>query len=197
MGGEREVGAIGSMARAVQVAPALGKVELRRPSRLSGRLLCHAQSSAAMLRSRLASSLARSVPASAVAAAAPAVGARVASPLARSAPTPRLARSVQTTADSTSLVDHGEESIKVKLHEEYFKAHRCDAPALELEVQKQQLVDIYREMVQCVRQAVDQLDSKLTPMRSAGCAAWRWPQTRCAAANRVHGPRLPPLPSPR
>ncbi|GAA5988643.1 hypothetical protein JCM10908_003652 [Rhodotorula pacifica] len=88
-----------------------------------------------MLRSRIASTLARS-------AAAP-------SPLAQW--TPRLARSVQTTADSASLIDHGEDSIKVKLHEEYFKAHRCETPGLELEVPKQQLVDIYREMVQMRR----------------------------------------------
>lgn len=79
---------------------------------------------------------------------------RIASTLARSGVaqwTPRvpvLARSVQTTADSASLIDHGEDSIKVKLHEEYFKAHRCETPGLELEVPKQQLVDIYREMVQ-------------------------------------------------
>ncbi|POY72964.1 hypothetical protein BMF94_3950 [Rhodotorula taiwanensis] len=82
---------------------------------------------------------------------------RIASTLARSGVaqwTPRvpvLARSVQTTADSASLIDHGEDSIKVKLHEEYFKAHRCETPGLELEVPKQQLVDIYREMVQMRR----------------------------------------------
>lgn len=90
-----------------------------------------------MLRSRIASTLARSA----------------AGPSASSvafAAVPRLARSVQTTADSSSLIDHGEEHVKVKLHEEYFKAHRCEPPSLELEVPKQQLVDIYREMVQFV-----------------------------------------------
>ena len=91
-----------------------------------------------MLRSRIASTLARS-------AAGPSASSSVAF-----AAVPRLARSVQTTADSSSLIDHGDEHVKVKLHEEYFKAHRCEPPALELEVPKQQLVDIYREMVQCV-----------------------------------------------
>lgn len=92
-----------------------------------------------MLRSRIASTLARS-----------AAGPSAAAPSLAFAAVPRLARSVQTTADSSSLIDHGDEHVKVKLHEEYFKAHRCEPPSLELEVPKQQLVDIYREMVQCV-----------------------------------------------
>lgn len=102
-----------------------------------------AESQTRMLRSRIASTLARSAAAGPSAAPALAV--------------PRLARSVQTTADSSSLIDHGDEHVKVKLHEEYFKAHRCEPPALELEVPKQQLVDIYREMVQFVSPSLSSL----------------------------------------
>lgn len=70
-----------------------------------------------------------------------------------------MRRSVQTTADSSSLIDHSQDSIKVQLHEEYFKAHLCDTPKLELEVSKQQLVDIYQQMVSMRRMemAADQL----------------------------------------
>jgi hypothetical protein len=121
-----------------------------------------------MLRSRIASTLARSAAAGPSAAPALAV--------------PRLARSVQTTADSSSLIDHGDEHVKVKLHEEYFKAHRCEPPALELEVPKQQLVDIYREMVQCVALPLLSLcDLMLIWMSLVGCAVWRWPLTRYAS----------------
>ncbi|GAA5908489.1 hypothetical protein JCM5296_004774 [Sporobolomyces johnsonii] len=68
-------------------------------------------------------------------------------------------RSVQTTADSASLIEHADDKIKVQLHEEYFKSHRCDTPGLELEVPKQQLVDIYQQMVSMRRMemAADQL----------------------------------------
>ncbi|GAA5977466.1 hypothetical protein JCM11641_000972 [Rhodosporidiobolus odoratus] len=72
---------------------------------------------------------------------------------------PSFTRSVQTAADGASLVDSSNESIKVQLHEEYFKSHLCDTPALELEVPKSQLVQIYTEMVQMRRMemAADQL----------------------------------------
>ncbi|GAA5967495.1 hypothetical protein JCM21900_000386 [Sporobolomyces salmonicolor] len=68
-------------------------------------------------------------------------------------------RSVQTTADSASLLEHANDKVKVQLHEEYFKSHLCDTPGLELEVPKQQLVDIYQQMVSMRRMemAADQL----------------------------------------
>jgi len=72
-----------------------------------------------------------------------------------------LSRSVQTTADSSSLISNHDSSdkVKVQLHEEYFKSHLCDTPELEMEVGKEQLVQIYQQMVSMRRMemAADQV----------------------------------------
>ncbi|GAA6030534.1 hypothetical protein JCM8097_006193 [Rhodosporidiobolus ruineniae] len=72
---------------------------------------------------------------------------------------PSLARGVQTSAVSAELIDSGKDTIKVQLHEEYFKGHLCDTPALEMEVSKEQLVKVYDDMVTMRRMemAADQL----------------------------------------
>ncbi|SGY39741.1 BQ5605_C003g02270 [Microbotryum silenes-dioicae] len=76
---------------------------------------------------------------------------RVASPL--------LARSLQTTSDSSSKIESNGDTVKVALHEDYFKSHLCDIPALEMHVSKTELVDMYRNMVLVRRMemAADQL----------------------------------------
>ncbi|BGP35977.1 alpha subunit of pyruvate dehydrogenase [Rhodotorula toruloides] len=73
--------------------------------------------------------------------------------------TPALARSVQTTADSARAIDTSGDKVKVQLHEEYFKAYRCDTPSLEMEVPKNQLIQVYKDMVEMRRMemACDQL----------------------------------------
>ncbi|GAA6009410.1 hypothetical protein JCM10207_003771 [Rhodosporidiobolus poonsookiae] len=89
----------------------------------------------------------------------PLVAARAAAPSAVRVAAPALSRSVQTAADRASLVDAGKDTVKVQLHEEYFKSHLCDTPSLELEVPKDQLVQIYKDMVEMRRMemAADQL----------------------------------------
>ncbi|SCV67236.1 BQ2448_5882 [Microbotryum intermedium] len=76
---------------------------------------------------------------------------RVASPL--------LTRSLQTTSDSSSKIDASGDTVKVALHEDYFKSHLCDIPALEMQVNKTELLDMYRNMVLMRRMemAADQL----------------------------------------
>lgn len=51
-------------------------------------------------------------------------------------------RSVQTAADKASLIenDKSSDSIKVQLHEEYFKSYLCEMPKLEMDVPKEQCV---------------------------------------------------------
>ncbi|GAA5858225.1 hypothetical protein JCM8547_005697 [Rhodosporidiobolus lusitaniae] len=72
---------------------------------------------------------------------------------------PSLSRSVQTAADKADLVDASGDNVKVQLHKEYFKSYLCDLPSLEMEVPKEQLVQIYKEMVEMRRMemAADQL----------------------------------------
>ncbi|KAK4048891.1 alpha subunit of pyruvate dehydrogenase [Microbotryomycetes sp. JL201] len=68
-------------------------------------------------------------------------------------------RSVQTVADAASVVDKAGDKIKVALSKDYFKSHLCDIPELELEVSKDTLVQMYRDMVSMRRMemAADQL----------------------------------------
>ncbi|GAA5886980.1 hypothetical protein JCM6882_009405 [Rhodosporidiobolus microsporus] len=93
----------------------------------------------------------------------PLVAARAAAPSLRTA-LPRTAgagavRSVQTSADRAKLVNSDDKTITVSLHEDYFKSHLCDTPAAELTVEKEQLVQIYKDMVEMRRMemAADQL----------------------------------------
>ncbi|ETW86345.1 hypothetical protein HETIRDRAFT_471745 [Heterobasidion irregulare TC 32-1] len=66
---------------------------------------------------------------------------------------PRLsafARSLQTAADSTQLVhplpEEGSKPFTVKLHEDSFRAYRTETPELEVQVTKDGLIKMYREM---------------------------------------------------
>ncbi|KAA1469190.1 pyruvate dehydrogenase e1 component alpha subunit [Dentipellis sp. KUC8613] len=85
---------------------------------------------------------------------------------------PRLARnlapairaaSLQTSADSTtpleSTPDEGHKPFTVKLHEESFHAYRTEPPTLEVEVTKDSLLQMYREMntMRRMEQAADAL----------------------------------------
>ena len=84
-----------------------------------------------------------------------------------SAARPILGRRLQTTADSSSLIGpipaDGDAPFQIKLHQEYFQTYRCEAPALEMEVTKNQLVDSYKMMVTMRRMemAADQVRSTL------------------------------------
>ena len=86
-----------------------------------------------------------------------------------SAARPILGRRLQTTADSSSLIGpipaDGDAPFQIKLHQEYFQTYRCEAPALEMEVTKNQLVDSYKMMVTMRRMemAADQVRSTLHP----------------------------------
>ena len=61
-----------------------------------------------------------------------------------------FARTLQTTADTTSLQGETPEShselFTVTLHEDSFVGHRCDPPSLEVEVTKESLIGMYRDM---------------------------------------------------
>lgn len=63
------------------------------------------------------------------------------------------------------MVDKSGETVKVKLHQDYFHAHRCEIPSLDMEVSKTQLVDMYREMVTMRRMemAADQVSLPRPP----------------------------------
>ncbi|KAM6500027.1 mitochondrial pyruvate dehydrogenase E1 component beta subunit [Amanita muscaria] len=58
-------------------------------------------------------------------------------------------RAIQTTADTTQLhtppSDHSQ-PFTVKLHEDSFRSHQCEKPELEVEVSKDQLLTMYRQM---------------------------------------------------
>lgn len=62
-----------------------------------------------------------------------------------------LARSLQTTADSTQLVQSIPQDpstpFSVKLHEDSFRAFNTDTPSLDVEVTKDSLLKMYKEMV--------------------------------------------------
>ncbi|KAF8470456.1 pyruvate dehydrogenase e1 component alpha subunit [Russula ochroleuca] len=62
-----------------------------------------------------------------------------------------FARSLQTAADSTQLVQRVPEGastpFSVKLHEESFRAYNTDIPSLDVEVTKDSLLKMYKDMV--------------------------------------------------
>jgi pyruvate dehydrogenase E1 component alpha subunit len=57
---------------------------------------------------------------------------------------------LQTTADTTSIQgeapDSKSEPFTLSLHEESFVPYRCEAPSLEVEVTKEMLINMYRDM---------------------------------------------------
>lgn len=58
-------------------------------------------------------------------------------------------RAIQTSADTTQLQDTIEDHSKpftVKLHEESFRAYQCETPSLEVEVKKDELLKMYKDM---------------------------------------------------
>ncbi|KAH7903759.1 mitochondrial pyruvate dehydrogenase E1 component beta subunit, partial [Hygrophoropsis aurantiaca] len=61
---------------------------------------------------------------------------------------PQFARAIQTSADSTQLQDSADHSqpFTVKLHEDSYRAYQCDMPSLEVEVKKDELLKMYKDM---------------------------------------------------
>ncbi|KAG0707848.1 dehydrogenase E1 component-domain-containing protein [Suillus ampliporus] len=62
---------------------------------------------------------------------------------------PAFARAIQTSADTTQLQETIEDHSKpftVKLHEESFRAYQCETPSLEVEVKKDELLKMYKDM---------------------------------------------------
>ncbi|KAJ7676471.1 dehydrogenase E1 component-domain-containing protein [Mycena rosella] len=62
---------------------------------------------------------------------------------------PQLARAVQTSADTTQLHEPPadlSQPFTVKLHEDSFQSYLCDTPGLEVEVTKDQLLGLYKQM---------------------------------------------------
>jgi pyruvate dehydrogenase E1 component alpha subunit len=67
----------------------------------------------------------------------------------RRLPLRQFARSIQTSADTTQLQsrpDNASEPLTVKLHEDSFRSHRCDTPGLEVQVTKDELLEMYKQM---------------------------------------------------
>lgn len=62
-----------------------------------------------------------------------------------------FARSLQTAADSTqlnqSIPEDGSTPFSVKLHEDSFRGHNTESPSLDVEVTKDSLLKMYKEMV--------------------------------------------------
>ena len=62
---------------------------------------------------------------------------------------PKFVRAIQTSADTTqlqeALSDHSK-SFTVKLHDDSFRTHNCDMPSLDVEVSKDELLTMYRQM---------------------------------------------------
>lgn len=62
-----------------------------------------------------------------------------------------FARSLQTSADSTQLTqsipEDGSTPFSVKLHEDSFRGYNTEAPSLDVEVTKNDLLKLYKEMV--------------------------------------------------
>ncbi|KAI5122052.1 hypothetical protein M0805_006036 [Coniferiporia weirii] len=71
--------------------------------------------------------------------------ARLRSPLLRRVP---LARALQTSADTTQLQDQPSDAkpFNVKLHDDTFHGYKTDTPALEVEVSKGMLIEMYKKM---------------------------------------------------
>ncbi|KAJ7154599.1 mitochondrial pyruvate dehydrogenase E1 component beta subunit [Mycena filopes] len=62
---------------------------------------------------------------------------------------PQLVRAIQTSADTTQLQSPPEDLSKpftVKLHEDSFQSYLCDTPDLEVEVSKDGLLGMYKQM---------------------------------------------------
>lgn len=74
----------------------------------------------------------------------------------------RGARSITTGADSTQLASAPPEGnatpFQVKLHPDSFRSYRCDVPELDVEVTKDQLITMYKQM-QVVRRMEMAADS--------------------------------------
>ncbi|KDR69217.1 hypothetical protein GALMADRAFT_256055 [Galerina marginata CBS 339.88] len=59
------------------------------------------------------------------------------------------ARSVQTSADTTQLYEKPDDlsqPLTVKLHEDSFRTHNCEGPDLQVQITKDELLTMYREM---------------------------------------------------
>jgi len=60
-----------------------------------------------------------------------------------------LVRAIQTSAGTTqlqdSITDHSQ-PFTVKLHEDSFRAYKCETPSLEVQVQKGELLKMYKDM---------------------------------------------------
>ncbi|KDQ61262.1 hypothetical protein JAAARDRAFT_32259 [Jaapia argillacea MUCL 33604] len=69
-------------------------------------------------------------------------------PLVSSRVAPRFARGLQTSADTTQPLDTPttENPFQVKLHEDSFHTHNTEAPGLEVEVTKDKLMTMYKQM---------------------------------------------------
>ncbi|KAJ7669408.1 mitochondrial pyruvate dehydrogenase E1 component beta subunit [Mycena polygramma] len=62
---------------------------------------------------------------------------------------PQLVRAIQTSADTTQLHEppsDPSQPFTVKLHEDSFRSYLCDKPELEVEVTKDQLLGMYKQM---------------------------------------------------
>ena len=72
-----------------------------------------------------------------------------------------MTRAVQTAADSTKLAQDPSHSepFTVKLHEDSFRAYRTETPSLEVEVSKDGLLSMYKDMqtMRRMEQAADAL----------------------------------------
>jgi pyruvate dehydrogenase E1 component alpha subunit len=58
-------------------------------------------------------------------------------------------RAIQTTADTTQLHEppsDPSQPFTVKLHEDSFHPYKCDIPELQVQVTKQQLLEMYQQM---------------------------------------------------
>ncbi|SJL09729.1 probable PDA1-pyruvate dehydrogenase (lipoamide) alpha chain precursor [Armillaria ostoyae] len=57
-------------------------------------------------------------------------------------------RAIQTSADTTTLHDDASTSgpFMVKLHEDSFQAYNCEPPSLDVQVSKDELITMYRQM---------------------------------------------------
>lgn len=59
-----------------------------------------------------------------------------------------MTRSLQTSADSTQLTETPTASkpFTVRLHDETFQGYKTDIPSLDVEVNKDMLIDMYQKM---------------------------------------------------
>jgi pyruvate dehydrogenase E1 component alpha subunit len=67
------------------------------------------------------------------------------------APVLRQTRALQTSADASTLIgtlpSSSTEPFQIALHPEHFAVHNCATPELVLDVTKDSLVEMYRQMV--------------------------------------------------